>query len=81
MYHKKVSIVHEQSEAVYIPHLHLTPNRAPHMVDSILLTYILGVVQRCRAIAICDNKYVLGWKDLQGCRKRRTDKLRGFVLQ
>ena len=51
------------------------------MIDSILLTYLLSIIQRCRAVAICDDEYVLGWEDLQGCRECRTDELRSFVLQ
>ena len=51
------------------------------MVDSVLLTDFLGIVQRCGAVAIRDNENVLSWEDLQRCRKRGTDELSGFVLQ
>jgi hypothetical protein len=50
------------------------------MVDSVLLTDFLGVVQRCGAVAICDNEYVLSREDFQGRRKRGPDELSGFVL-
>jgi len=50
------------------------------MVDSVLLTDFLCVVQRCGTVAICDNEYVLSWEDLQRCRKRGTNELSGFVL-
>jgi hypothetical protein len=73
--------MHGQFRDMYTPHLHLTPYRAPYMVDSILLTDLLGVIQRRGAVAICDNEYVLSWEDFQGCLKRGTDELRGLVLQ
>jgi hypothetical protein len=36
--------MNEKFGAVYTPNLHLTPNRAPDVVDSILLTDLFGVV-------------------------------------
>jgi len=51
------------------------------MVDSVLLTDFLGVIQRHWAITVCDNEYAFSREYLQSCRKCGTDELRGFVLQ
>ena len=53
-----------QPGTVYIVHSHLTSDGTPNVVDAILLTDLCGIVQRVRAVAVCDHEYVLRWEDL-----------------
>lgn len=57
-------MAHRWLAAGYAAHLHLTTNGAPDVVDSVLLTYLFGIVQRRWAVAVRDHEYVLRWEDL-----------------
>ena len=62
-------------------HSHLTPNRAPDVVDSILLANLLGVIQRCGTVAVGNDEDIFCRENLESCRERRSDELSGFVLR
>lgn len=58
----------------------LATNGAPNVVDPVLTTYFFRVIQRYRAITICDDKDVLRWKYLLRGHERGPDNIGGFVL-
>jgi len=50
------------------------------VIDAVCSTHLLSVIQRCRAVAVRDDKDVLCREDLDCCRERGTNDVGRFVL-
>ena len=51
------------------------------MINAVLTTYLLRVIQRHRTVAVRDDKDMFLWEDLLRSHKRRAEDVGGFVLR
>jgi hypothetical protein len=58
----------------------LATDRTPDVIDAVLTTDLLCVIQRCRTVTIRDYEDMFSWKYFFRSYKRRSDNVSSFVL-
>lgn len=66
--------------AAHVLSYDLTADGTPHVIDAVCSTHLFRVIQRCRAVAVRDDKDVLCREDLNCRRERGANDVGRFVL-